>query len=295
MLSDISFSDGLDKKNMAGTNQTENLFQNWLKKYFLFFSTDLKIPQLKNYTLKVARILYKPYQFFLYMPFLAVNTFIMGTLAYLSASWVSPRFASTVFGKFWARINSFATPMFVKIKGQEFIDRKQSYVIVSNHQSFFDIFILYGWIGIDFKWVMKSTLRNVPFLGSACEKMEHIYIDRSNPAAAIESINLAKEKIVNGTSVIFFPEGTRSATGKIGTFKKGAFIFAMDMDLPILPITIIGTKNILPAKTLDLFPGKAEMIIHPLVRIENYKDKDIQCLMDDIKKVIQSAIPSGYA
>ncbi|MBA4368953.1 MAG: 1-acyl-sn-glycerol-3-phosphate acyltransferase [Desulfobacterium sp.] len=280
---------------MAGTNQIENLLQNWLKKYFVFFSTDFKTPQLKTHALRVARILYKPYQILIFMPFLAVNTFIMGTLAYISALWISPRFASTVFGMLWARLNSFTTPMFVKIQGREFIEKRQSYVIVSNHQSFYDIFILYGWIEIDFKWVMKTSLRKVPFLGSACEKIEHIYIDRSNPAAAIESINRAKEKIVNGTSVVFFPEGTRSATGKIGSFKKGAFIFALDMDLPILPITIIGTKNILPAKTLDLFPGKAEMIIHPPVRIENYKNKDIQCLMDDIQKVIQSAIPSGYA
>jgi 1-acyl-sn-glycerol-3-phosphate acyltransferase len=251
---------------------------------------DLKLPPLKNYALRVARVLYKPYQLFFFMPFLAVNTFIFGTLSYLSALWISPKFASTVFGMFWARLNSIATPMFVNIQGLEFIDKKQSYVIVSNHQSFYDIFILYGWIGIDFKWVMKSSLRKVPFLGSACEKIEHIYIDRSNPAAAIKSINQAKEKIVNGTSVIFFPEGTRSTTGKIGTFKKGAFIFAMEMDLPILPITIIGTKNILPAKTLDLFPGKAEMIIHPPVPIENYKDKDIQLLMDHIKEIIQPAI-----
>jgi 1-acyl-sn-glycerol-3-phosphate acyltransferase len=168
-------------------------------------------------------------------------------------------------------------------------------VIVSNHQSFYDIFVLYGWIGIDFKWVMKASLRKVPFLGPACEKIEHIYIDRSNPAAAIESINMAKKRIVNGTSVIFFPEGTRSKTGELSPFKKGAFRFALDMDLPLLPITITGTKDILPAKTLDLFPGKAEMIIHPPMSIETYKDKDIQLLMDDVAEVIRSALPAGYA
>jgi 1-acyl-sn-glycerol-3-phosphate acyltransferase len=280
---------------MPGTNQTENLLNNRFKKYFMFSLTDFWPIRFKRFALKVARILYKPYQILIFMPFLGINTFMMGMLAYLSALLVNPRFASTIFGMLWAKINSYATPMLVSIQGREFIDEKQSYVIVSNHQSFYDIFILYGWIGIDFKWVMKASLRKVPFLGPACEKIEHIYIDRSNPAAAIESINLAKKRIVNGTSVVFFPEGTRSKTGEVRPFKKGAFRFALDMDLPLLPITIIGTKDILPAKSLDLFPGRAKMIIHPPVSIETYKDKDIQLLMDDVAGVIRSALPAGYA
>jgi 1-acyl-sn-glycerol-3-phosphate acyltransferase len=184
--------------------------------------------------------------------------------------------------------------MVVEVIGRENIDTKQSYVIVSNHQSHYDIFVLYGWIGIDIKWVMKASLRKIPFLGPACARLGHIYIDRSNSRSAIESINRAKEKIVNGTSVIFFPEGTRTSTGELIPFKKGAFRFAIDLNIPILPVTITGTRNILPRDTMNLFPGKATMVIHPPVAIEGYRDKDIQILMDECKTIIQSSLPSQH-
>lgn len=280
---------------MPHPNRYENLFYNWIKKYDMVSHTDVTHNRWKKAGLKIARLLYKPYQIFIFMPFVGISTFVLGVCAYVSALLISPKFASTVFATLWARLNSYVTPMFVTIRGLENIDKEQSYVIVSNHQSFYDIFILYGWIGIDFKWVMKASLKKVPFLGQACDKIEHIYIDRSNPEAAIESINQAKKRIVNGTSVVFFPEGTRSRTGELRSFKKGAFRFALDMGLPLLPITIIGTKDILPAKTLDLFPGKAKMIVHPPIPIEPYKDKDMQVLMDDARTVILSAIPAGYA
>jgi len=185
--------------------------------------------------------------------------------------------------------------MVVEVLGRENIDAKQSYVIISNHQSHYDIFVLYGWIGIDFKWVMKASLRKIPFLGPACARLEHIFIDRSNSRAAITSINRAKEKIVNGTSVIFFPEGTRSSTEEMIPFKKGAFRFALDLEIPILPVTIVGTRNILPRGTMNLFPGKVTMVIHPPVEIKGYRDKDIQRLMDECKTIIQSSLPPQKA
>ncbi len=74
--------------------------------------------------------------------------------------------------------------MLVKVHGRENINPQQSYVIVSNHQSHYDVFVLYGWLGIDFKWVMKQELRKVPGLGIGCEKVGHIFIDRSNTERA---------------------------------------------------------------------------------------------------------------
>ena len=196
--------------------------------------------------------------------------------------------AASLFGVVWARLNSWATPMLVQIRGRGNIDKAQSYVIVSNHQSQYDIFVLYGWLGIDFKWVMKIELRKVPVLGIACEKIGHIFIDRSNTEAALRSLNDAKSKIVNGTSVIFFPEGTRSKDGNLGRFKKGAFKMALDLGIPILPITISGTRSILPTKTIDIFPGRANMTIHPPVDITGYDNGSVKTLMAEVRSVIES-------
>jgi len=234
--------------------------------------------------------LYQPYKYFVFIPFLAATTACLGPVAMLLAALFGPRIASRLCGTLWARLNSWATPMGVDVEGREHIDPKQSYVIVANHQSHYDVFVLYGWLGVDFKWVMKKELRRVPVLGIACEKLGHIYIDRSDPRSAVASLQAAKSRIVNGTSVLFFPEGTRSLTGELGKFKKGAFQMALDLGLPILPVTIVGTRNILPPKTLNLFPGRARMRIHPPIDTSGYDTTTIDRLMDRTREIIQAGL-----
>jgi len=159
-------------------------------------------------------------------------------------------------------------------------------VVIANHQSTFDIFVLYGFLNIDFKWVMKQELRKVPGIGLGCEKVGHIFIDRTDHESSLKSLNTARKKIVNGTSILFFPEGTRSTDVIIGNFKKGAFKMALDLDLPILPVTIIGTKDILPNKTLYLFPGKVLMTIHEPIPVKNYSAENINELIQKSREIM---------
>jgi 1-acyl-sn-glycerol-3-phosphate acyltransferase len=191
----------------------------------------------------------------------------------------------------WARILGTVAPMRVQIEGRENIDPRQSYVLASNHQSQFDILVLYGWLGIDFRWVMKQELRSVPGIGMACDRLDHIFIDRSNHAAAMAALDDAKKKIVDGTSVMFFPEGTRSRDGRLKRFKKGAFRMAVDLGLPILPLTVTGTRDVLPADTSDLMPGRARLIIHPPVSVDGRTVEDCQGLSDEVREIIASALP----
>lgn len=240
---------------------------------------------------KILFVLYQPYKWLFFVPFLVVSTLVFGITAALLAIFVSPKIGSFIGGVLWARINSYLTPMFVSVTGREKVDKKQSYVIVSNHQSHYDIFVLYGWVGVDFKWVMKHELRKIPGLGIGCEKIGHIFIDRSSHEKALASINSAKEKIVNGTSVIFFPEGTRSQTGELGQFKKGAFKMAIDLGLPVLPVTLLGTKDILPSNTMNLLPGRVKMIIGNPIPIEGYSDDNILELMGRARETMLRNLP----
>lgn len=240
------------------------------------------------YLKKVLWFLYQPYKWLVYIPFLGISTLFFGSLVVILLSVVNPRLASLIGGVTWARMNAFFAPMFVKKTGEENIDKNQSYVIVSNHQSQFDIFVLYGWMGVDFKWIMKQELRKVPALGIACERLGHVFIDRTNRESAIASLHAVKKRITKGTSIIFFPEGTRSKDGNIGEFKKGAFRMALELGFPVLPITIIGTNEILPPNTMDLFPGKAKMIIHKPIDSSAYNNETIEELMNRVKGVMQS-------
>ena len=239
---------------------------------------------------KLGYILYQPYKWLIYVPLMVASTIFFSFMATTMAMLVSPRMGS-FFGMLWSRSSGLITPMFVKVKGRENIDKKQSYVIVANHQSQYDIFLLYGWLGIDFRWIMKKELRKAPFIGYASAKVGHIFIDRSSPRAAMESIEAAKKQLVNGVSVVIFPEGTRSRTGKLRPFKKGAFKIAHQLELPLLPVTLIGTNKIMGSGFLNVMPGSVKLIIHKPIDVKKYKDKPDE-LIEITRETIASALPS---
>lgn len=242
--------------------------------------------------LRDKKYLFYPYQLYKYCvfyPLFGLSTVILGLLSIISAFLVNQRIAS-IPGIIWARFNSFITPMSVRVTGEENIDKDSSYVIVANHQSQYDIFVIYGWLPVDFKWVMKIELRGIPVLGYSCYRIGHIFIDRSNPQAAIDSIIKAKDRIRKGTSIVFFPEGHRSSDGKLLEFKKGAFAFALETGFSILPVTIKGTGNILPSNTTALFPGKAELIIHEPVPVKGYDKENIEELIMKSRESIQKGL-----
>lgn len=241
-------------------------------------------------TYRPYKLLFTAYKWIVVGPFLAFSTIIFGTIIILLSSVGAPNFASRVFAKAWAKTNSAVSMMTVAHKGMENLDPKRSYVIVSNHQSLYDIYVLYGFLGVDIKWIMKKELRSVPVLGAACEAMGHIIIDRSNTDSALNSINSARSRIVNGISVVFFPEGTRSRNGDLKEFKKGAFRFALQMGLPILPVAIHGTKDILPSDGIDLMPGQAIIEILPAIETEGRGSDALAELTKEVREQIGLAL-----
>ena len=212
--------------------------------------------------------LYTAYKWVFVLPVLVLTTTILGSFIIALSFLGAPDYASRVFGTLWAKINTKAALIGVQTTGKEHIKQGQSYVVVANHQSLLDIYLLYGYLGIDVKWVMKQELRAVPVLGLACEMMGHVIVDRSNTASALASMERARERIKDGMSVIFFAEGTRSRSGELKPFKKGAFRMAQELNLPILPITIQNTRHILPSDTIDLRPGVTRMTIGKPISVE---------------------------
>lgn len=233
---------------------------------------------------KILYVLYQPYKWIFFL-FLILNTLVFSFVAILISMLINQKVGGYC-GTAWARLNAFFTPMMVSITGKENINKQTSYIIMANHQSHYDIFLVYGWLGVFIKWVMKIELRKVPVFGFCCEKMGHIYIDRSSTQSAIDTLNSAKSTLIKGASVVIFPEGTRTETGQLGSFKKGGFRMAIDLGLPILPVTIMGTRNILPTKTLSLFPGKAKMVVHKPIDTSKYSIEQIEQLMADVNAVI---------
>lgn len=201
-----------------------------------------------------------------------------------------PNVANKYVARFWARAILLVTPVRTSISGLDYLRPGQSYVIVCNHQSVYDILVLYGWFPLQFRWVMKQELRRMPFIGYACYKMGHIFVDRSNRAAAKASMEKAKKKISAGVSILFFPEGTRSKGDELLPFKKGAYKMAKDMQLPILPVSIKGANRVMPANSLKILPGKIQLFIHEPITKQQVQDKSIEEMIQSTRDVITKSI-----
>lgn len=189
----------------------------------------------------------------------------------------------------WARTLCTLSLVRVKVHGKENIDSKGSYIFVANHQSIYDIPLVYGWLNNNFKWIMKKELRRLPFIGKTCEIMGHIFIDRSNPLRAKQSLDIAKQKLKQGNSSIFlFPEGTRTRNGQLLHFKRGAFTIARDLHLPIVPVTINGAFDAIPKGLNYITPGTIEMIIHSPIDTTNLNDENLNEMVNKVKNTIQT-------
>lgn len=238
----------------------------------------------------MLRILLAVYLWLVLVPVVGISTAIMGGLCLALCLMVDPAKAGRWCGSAWAKINAFAALMRVKVEGAHHIEEGRSYVVTANHQSQLDILVVYGWLDMDFRWVMKKELRNIPILGITCEKLGHIFIDRSDRTAAIAAINQGRKRISGGASIFFFPEGTRSRDGSLLPFKKGAFRMAVDFQMPILPVSIVGTHRILPAGTMRLRPGPAKLVIHSPIETIEFNPEQIPDLVRRSRETIASVL-----
>ncbi len=191
------------------------------------------------------KILYILYQYLIGLPLIIIVTLFTAIFTIVCFPWKNGK-APRAVQVFWSRSVLWFLLVPIKVTGKEHVDPKQSYVFVANHQSALDVFAVYGWLPNNFKWMMKKELRKIPFVGTACAVAGHIFVDRSNPRAALQSVELVKKELVDGISTVIFPEGTRTKTGEMGRFKQGAFKIAMDLNLPVVPISLSGFYDAMP-------------------------------------------------
>jgi len=241
---------------------------------------------------RVAFWLYQVYVWLVFAPIGFLLTFLAGWLTVLVATITSARIASRYVAANWGKLICWLTPVRVSVDGAENADTSKSYVVVCNHQSQYDIFLVYGFLKLDLKWVLKAELRKVPGVGIGCEKAGHIFVDRSNPDQARKAVSDALAGVGDGVGVLFFAEGTRSADGKLGPFKKGAFRVAASQNLPVLPVTIIGTRDIQKPRSWLIFPGSIRMVIHPAIEPKGESDAEtVRYLLTSTREAIASALP----
>ncbi len=248
----------------------------------------------------MIKILYLIYQICFALPVMIAVT-ILVALTTMIGSVFNDRFWGYWPGMIWGRLFYAIFLIPIRIDGRENIVKGQSYVIAANHQSYWDAFLMYGFVGIPFKWVMKKELGKIPFVGWACYMAGHILIERSSRVKSMESIRKAESKLKNGMSVVIFPEGTRTPDGKMGRFKRGAFLISQELGLPILPVTIDGNYDVMSRHAWHVTWHPVHMTIHAPIPAQpntGLTEQEQTAVMNDtaqkVSEIIQGTLDKGY-
>lgn len=242
------------------------------------------------------KYLYRTYQLLIALPLIAIYTIITSLIVIIGCSLGNGHFWGYYPGKWWAQFIIRILMLPVKVEGRENLVEGQSYVFVANHQGAFDIFLIYGFLCRNFKWMMKRQLRQMPFVGKACEAAHHIFVDKRGASKIRATYDSARQTLQGGMSLVVFPEGARTFTGHMGVFKRGAFMLADDIELPVVPLTINGSFDVMP-RTRDM----KWVVWHPL-RLTIHKPiqpigkgaDNIKYLEEESYKVVMSGLEEKY-
>lgn len=244
--------------------------------------------------LQPMRILYHIYQICFALPLLLVLTILTALITTTGSLLGGAHTWGYYPGKRWLQLICILLLIPVKVKGREKLHKHTSYVFVPNHQGAFDIFLIYGYIGRNFKWMMKKSLRKIPFVGKACQSAGHIFVDRSGPKKVLETIQRAKNSLKDGVSLVVFPEGARTFTGHMGYFKKGAFQLADELQLEVVPVTIDGSFEILPRTGKWIHRHRMILTIHDPIPPQGKGNESIRKTLEMAYANVESALPEEY-
>ncbi len=249
------------------------------------------------------KYLYYCYQLVIVLPLFAVASVITSATTIIGCIVGNGHFWGYYPGKWWSRLVVSLLLLPVRVEGRQHLQRGQSYVFVSNHQGAFDIFLIYGYLNRNFKWMMKRSLRKVPFVGIACEYAHHIFVDKRGPSKIRETYDRARATLREGMSLVVFPEGARTFTGHMGVFRRGAFMLADELQLPVVPLTINGSFDVLPRMRDGRFVSwhRLSLTIHEPIwptgkGIENEKqtmDKAYRAIMDGLVPEYQGYVENS--
>lgn len=244
----------------------------------------------------MLQVLYIFFQLFVAAPILVVLTVLVALSTIVGCTLGNGAFWGYYPAHLWGKAMCWLMLLPVHVEGRENIRRDTSYVFVANHQGAYDIFLVYGFLTHTFRWMMKASLRQIPLIGRACEAAGHIMVQRQSAAGVRHTIDQARHVLQDGTSLVVFPEGARTFTGTMGIFRKGAFQLADELQLPVVPITIDGTFEVLPRqrrwKYLTWHPLR--LVIHPPIYPMGKGAENLEHLATASRAAIDAALPPHH-
>lgn len=247
--------------------------------------------------MRVIRFFYCAYQLCIAAPILIIATLLCAVITITMCSlFPHSKVWSYYPAKIWGMMYCYLLLLPLKVEGKEKLDKKASYVFVANHQGAMDIFLVYALLPHRFKWMLKKSLRKIFLVGEACYKADYIFVDRSSPRKIKETIVNAGKILKDGTSLMIFPEGSRTYDGKMIPFKNGAFFLADELQLPVVPVTIDGSFDVLPRTKGISFVKfhRMRLVIHDVIYPQGQGHENIKALAKQSFDAINSALPEQY-
>ena len=180
----------------------------------------------------------------------------------------------------------------VEASGLERLDPSLTYIFMSNHTSNLDPPILLPLIPRRTSVMAKKELFSYPILGETMRMGSLVPVDRGNRDAGIAAVHAAADVVRQGINMTIYVEGKRSFDGKLLPFKKGPFYLAMECGVPVVPVTIVGTHDLMPKARFQISPGTVKVIFHDAIAPAEFGDRD--CLMERVRSVINGALPGEY-
>ena len=228
---------------------------------------------------------------FFLIPAIAVYTVALGTLSLLSSvvdrrGWLAHRCARA-----WSWLILATTGVLVTADGLARIDRRRTYVFVSNHQSIYDIPVIFASLPFQLRIIAKESLGRFPFLGWHLRRSGHLLVDRSHPDRA-GILRRWKALVGEGLSVIVFPEGTRSPDGRVGPFKAGSFLLAIEAGLPLVPLTVDGSRHVMAKGRLTTRPGHVRLVVHDPIATDGLVPADARDLAGRVRDIVAGSATS---
>jgi 1-acyl-sn-glycerol-3-phosphate acyltransferase len=215
-----------------------------------------------------------------------ISTLLLGIPALISTFFDRTGRIPYRIGQAWAKFILWTNGVRIKVEGLENIDKNESYVFISNHQSNLDGLAIGTTLPSPLRFVIKKSLLRLPIMGQAFKLGRMIAIDRSDHAKAIETINRYARELKNGISALFFGEGHRTRDGRLQPFKKGGVMFSITSKLPVVPITVINSFNLLPSGSLHIRRGTINIIIGKAISTRDYCVENADMLLDKVRSII---------
>ena len=229
---------------------------------------------------------------FFLIPAIAVYTVVLATLSILSTFVDKTGHAAHGCARAWAWMILATTGVDVEAIGLERIKRGETYIFIANHQSIYDIPVIFATLPFQLRIIAKESLGRFPFLGWHLIRAGHLLVDRSNPDRA-GILERWRKLVADRLSLIVFPEGTRSADGRVGRFKAGSFLLALEAGLTIVPLSISGTRHVMKKGRLMTCPGQVRLHVHqpvPAPRIESPSAIDARELAARIETIVRTQV-----